>query len=535
MSTYRIPFRRSFFFAVNNLDTLRFPAYGLQRNEQGFYPLVGRKEDVTTLYLGFEQPPLGGPIKILFSMEENLPTPMPLLQFEYSSGRGWNTLNVIDETENFRKTGILTMRGNPDFARQRLLGRERYWIRITDANNEYYQLREKCHLQNLEGIYMNTTQISAVETQEPEWFFISPNEENKECQLRNRQIYGIRVWVNEYRSLHRDELPALEKEHTIRYEHTPDGEVEAIWVEWQETSQLGQGDASDRCYEVDRIEGTVRFPNGRNGRIPTSDSTATICIEYSCGGGSIGNLPKHSIQRLNRSIGFISEADNYEITTGGCDQEQVQEALLRNAEAIRHGYRAVTVSDYEALAKEADRNILRTKCFSNRNALGQREYGHVTLVVLQKDYENGRKYFDSVRGQIMEYMKDRMSTHLFRQNRFHIIEPDFLELSTTVTLQVTEYNQVFEVRSAVLERLKSFLNPVMGNYDRSGWEIGSVPNATQILNALKEIPGIHYIESVRLTVYQRGKVEVDLDKANQRVYALPLNGSHEIIVKVRNN
>lgn len=188
MSTYRIPFRRSFFFAVNNLDTLRFPAYGLQRNEQGFYPLVGRKEDVTTLYLGFEQPPLGGPIKILFSMEENLPTPMPLLQFEYSSGRGWNTLNVIDETENFRKTGILTMRGNPDFARQRLLGRERYWIRITDANNEYYQLREKCHLQNLEGIYMNTTQISAVETQEPEWFFISPNEENKECQLRNRQI-----------------------------------------------------------------------------------------------------------------------------------------------------------------------------------------------------------------------------------------------------------------------------------------------------------------------------------------------------------
>ncbi len=220
--------------------------------------------------------------------------------------------------------------------------------------------------------------------------------------------------------------------------------------------------------------------------MPAWGPEPTVRIEYSVGGGSAGNLPAHAIRGMSRSIGFISDVDNHEMTVGGCDQEQMQEALKRSSAALRHGYRAVTVRDYEDLALEADRSVCRAKCFSGRNESGDREYGQVTLVVLQKDFENGRKYFDEVRARIMNDMKERIPPQLTKRNAFHIIEPNYLELSVSVTLQVAEYSQVFDVRSGVKKRLEQFLNPVTGNYSGAGWEIGSIPNTAQILNALKE-------------------------------------------------
>ena len=390
----------------------------------------------------------------------------------------------MDETENFRKTGILTMMGSSDFTKRRFLGKERYWIRIQDIHNSYY--RHPIRLQRLLGIYMNSTPIDAVETRMPELFVITPGSEAVQCRLREGRICRITVWVNEIRTIHQDELAQIEKEHEVRYDLSADGKPEAIWIEWKEVPGFDGTGPNERCYRVDKIEGIVTFPDGRNGRMPAWGPEPTVRIEYSVGGGSAGNLPAHAIRGMSRSIGFISDVDNHEMTVGGCDQEQMQEALKRSSAALRHGYRAVTVRDYEDLALEADRSVCRAKCFSGRNESGDREYGQVTLVVLQKDFENGRKYFDEVRARIMNDMKERIPPQLTKRNAFHIIEPNYLELSVSVTLQVAEYSQVFDVRSGVKKRLEQFLNPVTGNYSGAGWEIGSIPNTAQILNALKE-------------------------------------------------
>ena len=116
------------------------------------------------------------------------------------------------------------------------------------------------------------------------------------------------------------------------------------------------------------------------------------------------------------------------------------------------------------------------------------------------------------------------------------MEPDFIEFSVIAEVEVTEYDQVFDVRTAIMKRLEDFLNPIRGNYNYSGWAIGEVPNTTQILNALKEIKGIHYIENVRLIAYRKGKngkFEVDVDKISENPYGLSLNGTHDIMIKVK--
>ena len=157
----------------------------------------------------------------------------------------------------------------------------------------------------------------------------------------------------------------------------------------------------ERRYVLDRIKGTVSFPDGRNGLIPPDGTEATIQIQYSITEAEKGNLSEGKITMLESDIGFISEVSNYEATTGGLKQETIDEAIKRRAASLRHRDRAVTAKDYEDLAKEATRNIIRAKCFSNYNAEGKKQYGAVTLVLLQRDFEKGRKYFDGIREQVI--------------------------------------------------------------------------------------------------------------------------------------
>ena len=83
----------------------------------------------------------------------------------------------------------------------------------------------------------------------------------------------------------------------------------------------------------------------------------------------------------------------------------------------------------------------------------------MTLVLLQRDFEKGRKYFDGIREQVMNYLKPRMNSELYEKNIFQIIEPKFIELNVTVSMEVSEYSQVFDVRREAEKRLKEFLNP----------------------------------------------------------------------------
>lgn len=520
----------------NNIEEKSYTEKELKNGIPAFQPFYGIKEEEPSMFLGFEIPPVDGPIKILFSMLETINEKLPRLNYEYYGGGRWQALNVVDETEKMRKTGLITMIGSHDFKRKLLFGRNLFWIRIIDVEKAYHNRKHNKKTPCISGIYMNSTQIEAVKTMAEELFSIEPREENKVCTLLNQQIYKTIVWVNEMKSIYDRDLSKLEEQYNVRYEKDANGQTKAIWVKWVEVDSFALSGPSDRHYVVDRINGIVRFSDGKNGMIPSSGKTETIRIEYSCGGGKKGNLEPGKIQTLEGSIGFINMVTNNEITTGGCDQETVKEALLRNAAAIKHGNRAVTTSDYEALAMEASRNILSAKCIANCNSNGEKEFGSVTLVILQKDYKYGRKFFDSVKTQVINYIGPRMSSNLIELNKFHVVEPRLIEINVKVDVVVKEFDQVFDVKNKIQQRIEEFIDLSTGNFNHMGWEIGTVPNNTQILNALKDIKDIQFIRFVRLTGFVRGTqgmVEVDLERKDTNRFILPVNGKHEIIVEVK--
>jgi len=184
---------------------------------------------------------------------------------------------------------------------------------------------------------------------------------------------------------------------------------------------------------------------------------------------------------------------------------------------------------------EASRNIWKTKCFSNYNDKGEREPGTVTLVVLQKDFQQGRNYFGRLQEQVYRYISARISGNMADLRRFHVIEPQFLELSVKVELTVADFNLIFQVKEAVEERLAGFIHPMTGNFDGRGWGIGTIPNQTQIMNGLKGIEGVSFLKSVFVTAFRegrQGKTEADPEQSGELVFCLPLSGKHEILISV---
>ena len=520
-------------YSVNNLKKYYFSLNDQKDIGAYFNPFIPAYENAPVLYMGFGTAPVDGPIKILFSLDVTLEKKPPRLIWEYYSERGWRPLNVIDETDSFYRTGIVSIMGNSDCKRHEIYGKDLFWIRLTDESNKYNDIADPIQIPCLRAVHMNATQVVNLMTQTDETFFVEPQQENVKCQLIHKKVGEVEVWVNEQGITSAEELGELKRKNCAVLVYGPSGDIEEAWVKWDRVEDFVLSGSNDRHYVVDSNEGIVCFSDGRRGRIPPSRKDETIRVKYRTGGGKAGNVEAGKIDRMGQAIGFINKVENPLMTSGGCDQETLQEALQRNAAALRHRYRAVTAPDYESLALEATRNILKAKCFSNYNQFGKKQPGCVTLAVLQKDFINGRDYFDSIKDQVADYIKKRICGNIATLAGFEVVEPQFLELCVKVEVQVDDFSEVFNTKKLVLDKLESFINPMTGNFDGGGWEIGSIPNRTQLFNCLKDIPSINFIKNVFVTAFTQnrlGRVEVDMDNIKDWIFALPLNGSHEIII-----
>ena len=425
------------------------------------------------------------------------------------------------------------MMGTDDFEKGSIFGEELYWIRFRDIHCVYDEGSVISPVIN--GMYMNTTHVKAVQTMPPEYFDIRANEENLVCELAGSNLHSAEVWIDEKSEINNEGMNTIAKQEQVRFEYTAEGHIRKIWVKWNEVPQFDATMMEERVYVVDYKRGLILFSDGRQGRIPPSGEEPTILVEYTCGGGKAGNIAPMLLNKINNTIGFVSSVNNYDSTMGGCDRETTTEAVTRKALSLRHGYRAVTVTDYENLAMVADRNILKAKCCANCTAAGKKEFGYITLVLLMREYWLGRKYFDYTRKVVEEYLRRHMNEQLFEQQRFKIVEPEYIVINVNITIVVKEYNKVFEVKEKVSRCIEEFLDPVDGNFDGKGWNIGESPSENQIQNAVKDIKDIVYIKNVRIDAYSHGsngRTEIDYERYKTRPFVLPVNGEHRINIDV---
>lgn len=520
----------------NNRKLVQFPVKDLQHGKVHWTLFHGIGDCFLSLYLRFSSPLEHGPIRLLFTMEESIQEKLPRLRFEYYGMNGFKTLSVMDSTERMKKSGLLTFMGKSDFQKTMFWGREGYWLRITDMDQGYQRRPNKIPIVN--GIFLNAARVRAVKAMPEELFSIEPGEKNKVCVLLNQQIQNLEVWVDESRNLTKSQQKRMQAERSVREEWDSEGILQRFWVKWTERENFYDSGPEDRHYTADRNQGKIFFSDGTAGAIPAAGEGQTIQVCYSCGGGEAGNLEKGKISRLSRTLGYINQVSNPRITSGGTSQETGREAIIRSAKRLCHGGRAVTARDYEDLALEASGSVWKVKCFPGCREDGHREPGSVTLVVLQKNFRNGRLYFDQIKQEILEYMIPCIPGNQAALNRFYVVEPQYLELRCQIQIAIKNFDDAFEVKREVLQQVEAFLDPIHGNFHKRGWDIGKIPNEIQISNAIKGIKGIRYIREIRMAIFmqsQQGWVEADRDLADTWRFAVALSGRHQVLISVENN
>lgn len=515
----------AFMILENNLESKTW-SYAKWQQQRDRCVLWGTEDAQTAVYLGFDRRLLGGPLSLLFHILKQSRNKAAELQLEYHAGERWKSLNPVDETENLEKTGLVIFYGKRDMQKERLFGRERYWLRIRDVSNAYGGSGKQEGIW-IAAIYQNAVKAVTVRSGREEFFMMNRYREHAQFQLREENVAAIDVWVRERWNGAEAEFAELKAQERIRETES----VGFFWIKWQEKKDLRHAGAEERCYVLDHGSGLLGFGDGRHGRVPPVALADTIHAVYSVGGGRAANLPPETVDGLEESIGAVSRAYNPMHFQGGYDRETAEQAVNRMSQQLKHRNRAVTAADYEDLAFDIEPNVKKASCFSGYNADGSRQSGCLTLV-LMIGAENNSDGFHALEEKLYrEFRKYIPITVQARQN-FFIIPPVYIRFHVSAELYLQEGVSSFAVRTRLLERLRTFFHPEHGAYAKKGWQVGQLPGREEIQALLTAEKSIHRMKNLIIScekLTDGATQELSLEQAQACMYTLPLNGEHELI------
>ncbi|MFY1691451.1 putative baseplate assembly protein [Plantactinospora sp. WMMB782] len=316
------------------------------------------------------------------------------------------------------------------------------------------------------------------------------------------------------------------------------------WQEWVEVDAFGGTGPDERCVTVDRTTGEVAFgpavrePDGtlrRYGAVPPNGARLRV-RRYRTGGGRRGNVARGAISTLRSSVPYVSRVENREAAAGGVDGESVQSACQRGPVQLRAQDRAVTARDYELIAGEAVPAAARIRCLPAGD--GADTGGVRVLVVPEAVADAG----DRLRFEQLippDDMLAAVAEHLDARRPIGVrlaVEPPFYQ-GVTVAARLTARpgSAVERLRTAALDALYGYLNPLRGGPDGSGWPFGRPVQSGELFGVLQQLPGVGLVEEVLL--FSADPVSGRRGAATPRValdpHALVFSYEHQVRVEER--
>ncbi|MFD0676897.1 MULTISPECIES: baseplate J/gp47 family protein [unclassified Paenibacillus] len=509
----------------------------------GFAPFYHLDGDYPSLYLGFHIPPVKGPISMYVSVQQQKITEqdVPLMEWQYrqanynGNGSEWSTLKVIDDTNGLTRSGTVQFAGPVDFANELLFGTEGYWIRVMNRDGKYDDRSGIYAMPVVNGLYLNTVAAVQQETISNEYPDQRAGEISSEYQLSRTPVVTETVWVDETGAMTEEEVLRHLEQETLEMDiiRDSDGHIQRLWVQWLPVGHMAESGDKDRHYTIDRAFGRIRFGNGIHGMVPPKGGLEQIKVHYKVTGGKAGNVAAKTIVNLQNSIAFVGGVANPEAAAGGCDAEKQEAALRRGPQQLKHRGRAVTAEDFEWLARDAYPNISRVKCLANYNALIKPDIGCITLVILPQEGVGGMAAFPELKKQVEKYILNRASNLVALPERIQVIQPAFIEVSVTAVVAVQGLEVVVPVELEAIAKLQRFLDPLVGNYDGTGWQIGQEIHLSMFYSLLKSIRSINHVEKLYMTVEKLEdgvRTELDVNRLEPLLHGIVVSGKHKVIV-----
>jgi predicted phage baseplate assembly protein len=312
---------------------------------------------------------------------------------------------------------------------------------------------------------------------------------------------------------------------------------ESGWQEWREVRSFAGSGPHDRHIVVDRVGGTVMFgpairePDGglrHYGAVPPKAAPIRV-PEYRTGGGRRGNVARGLLQVQRDPIPFVSRVTNRRPAAGGVDGESVADASIRGPLQLHTRDRAVTVEDYEYLAREAAPDTARVRCVPVPD-----DPGAVRLLVVPSVTDPANLHFAELRpaddtlARIAGYLGERRCLG----SRISVEPPYYQGVTVAARLRAKPRTAAATLQARAIEALNRFLNPVVGGPEGKGWPFGRPVQSGEVFAVLQRLPGVELVEDVLLfgadpVTGQRGGSVQRLDLPP---HALVFSYSHQVRV-----
>ncbi|MFQ5524988.1 MAG: putative baseplate assembly protein [Thermoanaerobaculia bacterium] len=486
-----------------------------------FQPYHHLADTVPALYLGFDRKLPVDRLGLFFdAVEMETGERAPELEWEYWAGFRWRALATEDGTQRLLHPGIVSFIGARDAESRPRFGEDLHWLRARQKEDGPPAEPE------ILALHTNAVWASQWQTTVNETAGTSSGQPSQRFSLRNipvlegerlqiRELLGPRAEV-EWRSLAEEVLAAdavrLRDLESLLAQEGPQTDIEAeglrlrrdrnkrvteVWIDWQPRPHLRASTPEDRHYVLDRGTGIVLFGDGDRGRVPPLGADV-LAREYRSGGGSTGNVAQGTIEQMLAGIPGVDAAFNPRPAEGGADEETLASVRHRGPRSLRHRGRALLPADYEVMAKEASPAVAVARAKAGRDPDGRHRPGWVTLVIIPRSEEPRPAPSFGLREKVRRHIEERTDATLAAATGLRVVGPDYLPIEVEATVVPAETDAAGEVAEAARGALATFLHPLAGGPDGSGWPAGRDLHLSDLCAALERARGVDYVSTVKL-------------------------------------
>jgi len=434
---------------------------------------------------------------------------------EWKKSKNPDENQIIDETQNFTSTGLITFKGNAENVEKPFNLKRKtiapyfesiFWIRCT-VERKPLETAESTECKNnlitetgksdilydisprIESIQLNTIPATQGKTIEKENFNPSDGRPNQIFNLKN--------------------TPVISESQLVSVNNK-------IYTEVDDFDASGPEDAH---YVFKYETGEISFGDGVNGFIPPDESN--IEVDYRTGGGVIGNVKENSINKIidDNLQGIM--AKNSQAASGGSEHEILDETLIRLRKDLKEPYQAVTSNDYEYIAKKTPGLRVR-----RAKALSYNEKNMVKVIVVPEVPKNMLPNEELSEG-LIKTVYNHLCKHRLITTQIEVAGAEYVEISVKATVKIKPEYETSKVKQNVEEILQEFLHPITGGPDGNGWPFGRSVFKSEIYERIDNMESVDCVHNIQL---ENGKYSFDGLKIEIPENALVYSKTHNITI-----
>ncbi len=310
---------------------------------------------------------------------------------------------------------------------------------------------------------------------------------------------------------------------------------------WTEVADFSASDENDLHVVWDSNTGEVRFgptirhPSGRqhqHGAIPRDGAEIRVS-GYRSGGGNLGNVGVRTLSALRTALPFIGSVTNLLPAKGGVDAETPAEAKVRGPLTLRTGQRAVTASDFEAIARQASVEVARARCLPATHT-GSSVVRVLVVPQLHSDPRLHKIDDFALQPELYAAVAESLNARRMVGVPLELGTPYYQGISVAALIRALPNRPATMVRQRVIDQLTRFVHPLTGGFDGTGWPFDAPLTATAVTQVIEAVEGVLAVDELQLFEYDLrsgrrvggGRESIPLAE-----HALFLSADHRVVVR----